>query len=91
MSRENKAKREFQKIKSIITLRVIRILEESLKTHKDWASYFSRHPAAMQLPEHKKIGDVNFHQKCAREYSRAIAEIKTLLQLYKQAKSDEVS
>lgn len=49
-----------------------------MKTHEDWAHYFSQNPLTLSLPENKHIGDIDHHKTYIKEYKHVIKTIEEL-------------
>ena len=68
----------YQRIEVREMSRAIEIINESIKTHKDWLAYFERNPTSQLFEEYKNLGDIENHKKCIEVYNQAIEEIKQL-------------
>jgi predicted nucleic acid-binding Zn-ribbon protein len=59
-------------------MRAIEIIQESIKTHRDWMHFFMKYPERKDKKEYKYIGDEFFHEKCITDYEKAIKGIEKL-------------
>ena len=56
----------------------IEIIQNSIRTHKNWAEYFEKCPEKESLPEYHKLGGAKFHRKYIQDYEKAITQIQQL-------------
>lgn len=59
-------------------MKVIQIIEESIKTHIDWIVYFKKQSGTKNASQFKYVDNIAYHERCIQGYNKAIEEIKQL-------------
>lgn len=61
-------------MKTDTKLNAIKILEDRIAKHRQWAEYFEKHLEKETDPEFKKLGNALFHRQCIKEYQFIISQ-----------------